>query len=115
MTFNYPLYVRNQMPGYERPPADSMQHLSPVVVVEQRPAGGNSRSNIGTYMDINPLIRLLFSRIGEPSIGSATDFSSESSFGSCPKCSGFGRVITPDDYILVVEDWYLLDYAIQYK
>src|SRR5699024_5580213 len=73
MTFNYPLYVRNQMPGYERPPADSMQHLSPVVVVEQRPAGGNSRSNIGTYMDINPLIRLLFSRIGEPSIGSATD------------------------------------------
>src|SRR5699024_12566530 len=94
MTFNYPLYVRNQMPGYERPPADSMQHLSPVVVVEQPPAGGNSRANIGTYMDINPLIRLLFSRIGEPSIRSATDFYSESTFGSSPNGSRFGRGIT---------------------
>src|SRR5699024_5252543 len=65
-TFNYPLYLCNQMQGYERPSAYSMQHLNPVVVVEQRPAGGNSRSKIGTYMDINPLIRLLFSRIGEP-------------------------------------------------
>src|SRR5690606_19079758 len=35
MTLNYPLYVRNQMPRYERPQADLMQNLSPVVVVEQ--------------------------------------------------------------------------------
>src|SRR5699024_8062809 len=81
MTLNYPLYVRNQMPGYERPNADLMQNVSPVVVVEQRPTGGNIRSTVGTYMDINPLIRLLFSRIGDPPIGSATDFSSQSSFG----------------------------------
>lgn len=115
MALNYPLYVRNQMPSYERPPADLMQHLGSVVVVEQRPAGGNPRSNIGTYMDISPLIRLLFSRIGEPSIGSATDFSSESSFGSCPKCSGFGRVITPDVHKLVDEEKSLRDYAVQFK
>ncbi len=50
MTLNYPLYVRNQMPRYERPHADLMQNLSPVVVVEQRPAVGNSRSTVGTYM-----------------------------------------------------------------
>ncbi|MBO1913961.1 excinuclease ABC subunit UvrA, partial [Microvirga sp. 3-52] len=68
MTMNYPLYVRNQMPRYERPHADLMQNLSPVVVVEQRPIGGNSRSTVGTYMDIHPLIRLLFSRIGTPLI-----------------------------------------------
>src|SRR5690606_33109738 len=43
MTLNYPLYVRNQMPRYERPHADLMQNLSPVVVVEQRSVGGNSR------------------------------------------------------------------------
>src|SRR5690606_42069378 len=86
MTFNYTHYVRNQMPRYERPHADLMQNLSPVVVVEQRPIGGNSRSTVGTYMDINPLIRLLFSRIGSPSIGSANDFSSQSSFGRCPEC-----------------------------
>ncbi|MCS0542940.1 hypothetical protein NXY55_23470, partial [Aeromonas veronii] len=96
MTMNYPLYVRNQMPRYERPHADLMQNLSPVIVVEQRPIGGNSRSTVGTYMDIDPLIRLLFSRIGKPSIGSATDFSSQSSFGRCPECGGFGEVITPD-------------------
>src|SRR5690625_6952262 len=93
MTLNYPLYVRNQMPRYERPHADLMQNLSPVVVVEQRPAAGNSRSTVGTYMDIDPLIRLLFSRIGNPPIDSATDFSSQSSFGRCPECSGYGKVI----------------------
>src|SRR5699024_8847558 len=75
MTMNYPHYVRNQMPRYERPRAELMQHLCPVVVVEQRPIIGNSRSSVGTYMDIDPLIRLLFSRIGQPAIGSATDFS----------------------------------------
>lgn len=115
MTFNYPLYVRNQMPGYERPRADLMQHVSPVVVVEQRPAGGNSRSNVGTYMDIDPLIRLLFSRIGEPSVGTATDFSSKSSFGSCPNCGGFGRVVAPDVHKLVDEEKSLREYAVRFK
>src|SRR5690606_42033612 len=42
MTLNYPLYVRHQMPRYERPEADLMQNLSPVVVVEQKPVRGNS-------------------------------------------------------------------------
>lgn len=115
MTSNYPLYVRNQMPRYERPHADLMQNLSPVVVVEQRPTGGNSRSTVGTYMDIHPLIRLLFSRIGEPAIGSATDFSSKSSFGSCPKCNGYGKVITPDLNMIVDLDKSLRDYAVKFK
>src|SRR5690625_6216578 len=87
MTLNYPLYVRNQMPRYERPHADLMQNLSPVVVVEQRPIGRNSRSTVGTSKDVNPLIRLLFSRIGYPSIESATDSSSQRSLGSCPACT----------------------------
>ena len=115
MTLNYPLYVRNQMPRYERPHADLMQSLSPVVVVEQRPIGGNSRSTVGTYMDIKPLIRLLFSRIGKPAIGSATDFSSQSSFGSCPECGGYGRVITPDLNKIIDFDKSLRDYAVKFK
>jgi len=115
MTLNYPLYVRNQMPRYERPHADLMKNLSPVVVVEQRPAGGNSRSTVGTYMDIHPLIRLLFSRIGRPAITSATDFSSQSSFGRCPECSGFGRVITPDLNKMIDFDKSLRDYAVKFK
>lgn len=115
MTLNYPAYIRNQMPRYERPIADQMQNLSPVVVVEQRQIIGNSRSTVGTYMDINPLIRLLFSRIGEPSIGSATEFSHHSSFGNCPECNGYGEVITPDVNRLIDFDKSLRDYAVQFK
>src|SRR5699024_1477142 len=89
--------------------------LSPVVVVEQRPAGGNSRSTVGTYMDINPLIRLLFSRIGNPPIDSATDFSSQSSFGRCPECSGYGKVIAPDQNKMIDYDKSLRDYAVKFK
>ncbi len=115
MTMNYPLYVRNQMPRYERPHADLMKNLSPVVVVEQRSIGGNSRSTVGTYMDIDPLIRLLFSRIGDPSVGSATDFTSHSTFGRCPTCDGFGEVVTPDVNKLVDFDKSLREYAVQFK
>lgn len=115
MTLNYPLYVRNQMPRYERPHADLMRNLSPVVVVEQRPIGGNSRSTIGTYMDIDPLIRLLFSRIGDPQVESATDFSNQSSFGNCPECNGFGKVVAPDLHQIVDFDKSLKDYAVKFK
>ncbi|ARJ40233.1 daunorubicin resistance protein DrrC [Sporosarcina ureae] len=115
MTLNYPLYVRNQMPRYERPGADLMQHLSPVIVVEQKPVGGNSRSTVGTYMDIHPLIRLLFSRIGTPAIGSATDFSSQSSFGKCPECNGFGEVVYPDLHKIIDLDQSLREYAVKFK
>lgn len=115
MTLNYPLYVRNQMPRYERPHADLMQNLTPVIVVEQRAAQGNSRSTIGTYMDIDPLIRLLFSRIGKPAIGSATEFSSQSSFGRCPECTGYGEVIAPDVNKLIDFDKSLREYAIRFK
>ncbi|TFJ91314.1 ATP-binding cassette domain-containing protein [Lentibacillus salicampi] len=115
MTLNYPHYVRYQMPRYERPHADLMQNLSPVVVVEQRPAGGNSRSTVGTYMDADPLIRLLFSRIGKPSIGSATEFSSQSSFGSCAECGGFGETIAPDLNKMINFDKSLREHAVQFK
>lgn len=115
MTLNYPMYVRNQMPRYERPRADLMRNLSPVVVVEQRSIGGNSRSTVGTYMDIDPLIRLLFSRIGSPSVGSATDYSTQSTFGRCPTCDGFGEVVTPDLHKLVDFDKSLREYAVQFK
>lgn len=115
MTLNYPLYVRNQMPRYERPRADLMQNLSPVIVIEQRSINASSRSTISSYMDIDPLIRLLFSRIGYPQIGSATDFTRLSTFGQCPECDGFGRVVRPNIDKLVDSDKSLRDYAIQFK
>lgn len=115
MTLNYPLYVRNQMPRYERPQADLMQNLSPVIVVEQRSVGSNSRSTVATYMDIAPLIRLLFSRIGKPQMGSATDFSNQSTFGRCPECDGFGEIVAPDVNKMVDFKKSLRDYAVQFK
>lgn len=115
MTMNYPLYIRNRMPRYERPQAVLMQNFSPVVVVEQKPIGDNPRSTVGTYMDINPFIRLLFSRIGKPSLGSAIDFSTQSAVGKCPECNGFGEVVTPDKNKLIDFDKSLRDYAVQFK
>src|SRR5690606_39045895 len=73
------------------------------------------RSSVGTYMDIDPLIRLLFSRIGTPPIGSATDFSSQSTFGRCPACGGFGEVVAPDLNKLVDFEKSLRDYAVKFK
>lgn len=115
MTLNYPQYVRYQMPRYERPRADLMQNLSPVVVVEQRAMRANTRSSVGTYMDVDALIRLLFSRIGDPLIGSATDFSTHSSFGRCPQCDGFGKVVSADVNKLVDYEKSLRDYAVQFR
>ncbi len=115
MTLNYPLYVRNQMPRYERPHADLMQNLSPVIVVEQRSVEKNSRLTVATYMDVDPLIRLLFSRIGDPQIGSATDFTRQSSFGRCPTCDGFGEVVAPDVGKLIDFNKSLREYAVQFK
>lgn len=115
MTMNYPQYVRNQMPRYERPNTDIMQNLSPVVVIEQKAVSKQTRSTLGTYMDIHPLIRLLFSRIGQPRIESALDFSHQSSFGKCPTCNGFGQVIKPDADKLIDFDKSLRNYAIQFK
>lgn len=112
---NYPMYLRNQMPGYERPHADLMQNLSPVVVVEQKPVGGSPRSTVGTYMDIDPMVRLLFSRVGYPKIESATDFSRQSTFGRCPECDGFEEVVVADVNKLVDFDKSLREHAVQFR
>lgn len=115
MTRNYSQYLRRHMTLYERPEADIMQNLSPVLVVPQKPIGANIQSDVGSYMDVGPLIRLLFSRIGEPSVGSATDYSTKSSFGQCPTCKGKGLLIQPDIHKLVDFDKSLEDYAVQFK
>src|SRR5690625_6413071 len=66
-------------------------------------------------MGIDPLIMLLISRIGNPPITSATDFSSHSSFGSCPECNGFGKVVAPDVHKLIDLDQSLRDGAVKFK
>ena len=66
---NYPLFLRNKMPHYERPKVESIENLTPSIVVDQRSAGTSARSTVGTAIDAAPLVRLLFSRCGKPSAG----------------------------------------------
>ena len=96
MYASFPAYLRYRMPRYERPAAEEMRNLTAAVVIDQQPMGSNPRSTIGTVTDVAPLIRLLFSRIGEPKVGAAIDFSSRSTFGVCPCCNGLGEQLTVD-------------------
>src|SRR4051812_5338991 len=92
----FPAFVRHRMPSYGRPDVDAIENLSPVVVVSQRRPSGNARSTVGTVTDIFVLLRLLFSRVGEPSVGESTAFSFNDPAGMCPRCRGLGNVVTPD-------------------
>ena len=61
------------------------------VVVDQKRLGGGSHSTVGTITDISPLLRLLFSRLGTPHVGSANAFSFNDPQGMCPECHGMGK------------------------
>ena len=58
------MFLRNKMPHYERPRVGEIRGLTPAIVVDQKAVGGNSRSTVGTAVDVAPLLRLLFSRCG---------------------------------------------------
>ena len=93
---NFSKFIQGFLPKYGHPDADSIEHLSMPIVVDQSRIGGNSRSTLGTITDINPLIRLLFSRIGSPHIGPAWNFSFNDPHGMCKTCEGIGRLVTLD-------------------
>ncbi|MFD9443912.1 ATP-binding cassette domain-containing protein [Streptomyces sp. NPDC060006] len=97
----YSWFVRNKLPKYERPHADVIENLSAPVVVDQKPAGGNSRSTVGTMTDIYSVIRALFARHGTPSSGLVSLYSFNDPKGMCPECEGLGNVqrIDPDKVV----------------
>ncbi len=84
-------FVRNFLPRYGQPDADAIENISTAVIVDQRRLGGNSRSTLGTVTDVHPMLRLLFSRIGKPSVGYSNAFSFNDPEGMCPECSGIGK------------------------
>lgn len=88
---SYPVFIRNKMPHYERPKVELIENLTPAIVVDQRAMGSSSRSNVGTAVDVAPLIRLLFSRIGGPSAGGSMAYSFNHPMGMCPDCTGLGE------------------------
>jgi excinuclease UvrABC ATPase subunit len=89
-------FIQGFMPKYSHPDVDEIKNLSLAIIVDQKRIGGNSRSTLGTITDINPLLRLLFSRMGQPHIGPSNYFSFNDPNGMCKTCEGIGRIVTLD-------------------
>ncbi len=115
----YSAFVQGFMPSLARPEVDVLEGLTTAIIVDQERMGANPRSTVGTATDANAMLRILFSRIGQPHIGPPTAFSfnvptrtasgvmktekggrEEKSVvrnavyqgGMCPRCEGMGNV-----------------------
>jgi len=93
---NFSMFVRNFLPRVPQPDTDAIENLSMAVIVDQKRLGGGSHSTMGTITDIAPILRLLFSRIGQPYVGQAHMFSFNDPQGMCPECNGLGRSLCVD-------------------
>jgi len=132
----YSAFVQNFMPSLARPDVDVLEGLTTAIIVDQERMGANSRSTVGTATDANAMLRVLFSRLGDPYIGPPNAFSfnvpttrvsgeRESATGErtvienevylggmCPRCEGMGSVTDIDISQLVDESRSLADGAI---
>ncbi|MCE3244460.1 MAG: transporter related protein, partial [Arthrobacter sp.] len=115
----YSAFVQGFMPTLSRPEVDVLEGLTTAIIVDQERMGANPRSTVGTATDANAMLRILFSRLGQPYIGPPTAFSfnvptrkasgvmsTEKSGrveksvvqnavylgGMCPRCEGMGSV-----------------------
>jgi excinuclease UvrABC ATPase subunit len=114
----YSAFLQGFMPTLARPDVDVLEGLTTAIIVDQERMGANSRSTVGTATDANAMLRILFSRLGEPHVGPPQAFSfnvaSVSGSGSvtiergegvtkerrnftltggmCPRCEGMGKV-----------------------
>src|SRR5215469_9068017 len=114
----YSAFVQGFMPTLARPEVDVLDGLTTAILVDQERMGADPRSTVGTATDANAMLRILFSRLGQPHIGSAQAFSfnvasisgagavaferggktvkERRSFsitgGMCPRCEGLGTV-----------------------
>ncbi|MET0811840.1 MAG: excinuclease ABC subunit UvrA, partial [Microbacterium sp.] len=118
----YPTFVQQFMGQLNRPEVDALENVSPAIIVDQERMGANSRSTVGTATDAHAMLRILFSRLGQPHVGSPQAFSFnipsvsgagavtfekggktvkerrsfEVTGGMCPKCEGLGEVSDVD-------------------
>ena len=113
----YSAFVQGFMPTLARPDVDVLDGLSTAIIVDQQRLGGDTRSTVGTATDANALLRILFARLGQPSVASpsALAFNVPSvrasgaitvergasktvrttfnrTGGMCPRCEGRGHV-----------------------
>ena len=92
-----PAFVQTFLPHYPQPDADLLDELTAAIVVDQQRIGGNARSTVGTYTDAYTMLRILFSRLGEPSAGPSNRYSFNDATGMCPECEGLGRIAAVDE------------------
>ena len=71
----YSAFVQGFMPTMARPDVDVLDGLTTAIIVDQERMGANPRSTVGTVTDAHAMLRILFSRLGQPHIGSAQAFS----------------------------------------
>jgi excinuclease UvrABC ATPase subunit len=71
----YSAFVQGFMPTLARPEVDVLEGLTTAIIVDQQRMGSDSRSTVGTATDANAMLRILFSRLGQPHIGSPNAFS----------------------------------------
>jgi excinuclease UvrABC ATPase subunit len=111
----YSAFVQGFMPTLARPDVDSLEGLTTAIILDQERMGANVRSTVGTVTDANAMLRVVFSRLGEPKIGGPQAYSFNipsvtgggaikvqrgegetisRSFsvagGMCPRCEGMG-------------------------
>ncbi len=111
----FPLYLRSRMPHHKRPEVESIRGLTPCVVVDQKSIGANARSTVGTASDIAPLIRMLFSRVGQPSAGGSMAYSFNHPRGMCPVCTGLGQETALDEEAMFDRDKSINEGAIRFS
>ncbi|MHA4950540.1 ATP-binding cassette domain-containing protein [Micromonospora sp. SD19] len=119
----YSAFVQGFMPTLARPEVDLLDGLTTAIIVDQERMGANSRSTVGTATDANAMLRILFSRLGQPHIGPPNAYSfnvpsvkatgaitvergagktktEKATFnrlgGMCPRCEGMGAVTDID-------------------
>lgn len=88
---NFSMFIRNFLPRFAQPDADAIENLNMAIVVDQKRLGGGSHSTVGTITDISPVLRLLYSRVGQPFVGYSNAFSFNDPQGMCPDCNGIGQ------------------------
>jgi excinuclease UvrABC ATPase subunit len=135
----YSTFVQGFMPTMARPDVDVLEGLTTAIIVDQERMGGDGRSTVGTATDATAMLRILFSRLGKPQIGSPSAYSfnvptvkasggltvergkktvtKAASFsrlgGMCPECEGRGAVNDFNYAALYDEDKSLMEGAIK--
>src|SRR5260370_38072926 len=71
----YSVFVQGFMPTLARPDVDVLDGLTTAIIVDQERMGANVRSTVGTATDANAMLRILFSRLGKPHVGSPQAYS----------------------------------------